>query len=116
MRQKHSIFAVILMLVAAVIFTLTLLPSLLWYSGPRFRTYRRLYRAIDVGMTREEVHAAIDKCYPPDGRRSRPDVWEDTTNSLCMFMDPEQHTEPNCEGIFLKMASNRVIEKTYSMD
>lgn len=82
----------------------------------RFRTYKRFYRDIQVGMTREQVLAALEKHYPPDGPRKRPTLVTDSPSSLGFFMNPETSREPNCEGIFLTFEDGRVTRMGYSPD
>src|SRR5687768_3789322 len=69
----------------------------------RFRTYKRFYSAIEIGMTREQVLAAMERYYPADGKRMQPKIMSDTPTDLGFFMNPESSREPNCEGIFLKL-------------
>ena len=82
----------------------------------RFRTYKGFYRDIQVGMTREQVLAALARRYPKTGTRQPPRLMQDETNSLGFFMNPETFREPNCEGIFLKLEAGRVASKVYSAD
>jgi len=82
----------------------------------RFRTYKAFYSDIREGMTREEVFTCIAKHYPEQGERCKPTILSDTNTALEFFMDPEDSQQPNCEGIFLKMKSGKVIEKEYSPD
>ena len=82
----------------------------------RFRTYKAFYGDIQIGMTRDEVFAALDRRYPKSGARQRPKVMEDTADRLGFFMNPETSREPNCEGIFLKVEKGRVKSKVYSPD
>jgi hypothetical protein len=82
----------------------------------RFRTYKAFYGDIQIGMTRDEVFAALDRRYPKSGARQRPKVMDDTADSLGFFMNPETSREPNCEGIFLKLEKGRVKSKEYSPD
>ena len=82
----------------------------------RFRTYKNFYQDIQVGMTREQVLAAMERRYPKDGPRKRPKIMGDTPEALGFFMDPETSREPNCEGIFLQFESGRVTKKQYSAD
>jgi|SRR5882724_5758057 len=82
----------------------------------RFRTYKAFYRDIQIGMTRDEVFAALDRRYPKSGARQRPKVMDDTVESLGFFLNPETSREPNCEGIFLKLEKGRVKKKDYSPD
>jgi hypothetical protein len=86
------------------------------FVDKRFRTYKAFYRDIHVGMTREEVIAAMDRRYPADGPRQRPKIMSDESGELGFFMDPENSREPNCEGIFLTLESGRVVKKQYSPD
>jgi len=83
---------------------------------PRFTNYHRLFLAIEPGMTREEVEETIDSHYPAHGERKRPTYWDDTPHHLGLFMNPEHHREPNCEGISIRFADNIVVGKGYSMD
>lgn len=82
----------------------------------RFRAYKAFYQEIQVGMTREQVLAAMERRYPKDGPRKRPKIMGDTPEALGFFMDPETSREPNCEGIFLQLESGRVTKKQYSAD
>jgi hypothetical protein len=82
----------------------------------RFKAYRTFYQEIKVGMTREQVLAALERCYPTNGPRKRPTILRDTPEVLGFFMHPETSSEPNCEGIFLTLESGRVTRKVYSPD
>jgi len=82
----------------------------------RFRTYKRLYRDIEVGMTRAEVMNLLERHYPSDGKRLPPTLLEDTDTRIGFFMNPEGSREPNCEGIFLQMQDDAVVKKSYSAD
>ena len=82
----------------------------------RFRTYKAFYSDIRVGMTREQVLAAMEQRYPTNSPRKRPTIMDDTLTSLGFFMNPETSREPNCEGIFLTLDSNRVTKIEYSPD
>ena len=66
----------------------------------RFRTYK-LFGDIEVGMSRAKVMTLVDQHYPSEGERLRPNIIEDSDKKLSFFMNPEDSTEPNCEGIFL---------------
>lgn len=118
-RTKRRIVTVIMILLALA-FTvpagfvfLAFHPELV---DGRFRTYKRFYRDIQVGMTREQVLAAMEKHYPPNGPRKRPMIIDDTPRSLDFFMNPETSREPNCEGIFLTLEAGRVTRMSYSAD
>jgi len=82
----------------------------------RFRTYKRFYGDIQVGMTREQVLTAMEQRYPTNGPRERPKVLNDTPEGLGFLMNPEPSREPNSEGIFLALESGRVTKIVYSAD
>jgi hypothetical protein len=110
----------VLMIVLAFIFLapavfvfLALHPELI---DDRFRTYKAFYRDIHEGMTREEVYTALERHYPKDGNRQRPTIFRDTSDRLEFVMNPETSREPNCEGIFMTLKTNHVIQKQYSPD
>jgi len=87
-----------------------------WLVDSRFRTYRKFYEEIEIGMTREQVLAALERRYPTDGPRKRPKILNDTPEGLGFFMNPETSREPNCEGIFLTLEGGRVTKRVYSAD
>src|SRR5947208_16535392 len=82
----------------------------------RFRTYKAFYGDIKVGMTHDQVIAAMEARYPKNGKRQRPKIMSDTAEQLGFFMNPETSREPNCEGIFLTLTNGCVVSKTYSPD
>jgi len=82
----------------------------------RYKTYKQLYGDIHVGMSRAEVMTLIDQHYPSEGKRLRPKIIEDSDKKLSFFMNPEDSTEPNCEGIFLRIQDDSVIKKSYARD
>lgn len=82
----------------------------------RFRTHKAFYSDIQIGMTRDEVFAVLDLCYPKSGARQRPQTLDDTPQALNFFMNPETSHEPNCEGIFLTLTNGHVVKKQYSAD
>ena len=82
----------------------------------RFKTYKQLFGDIEVGMSRADVMTLIDQHYPSEGERLRPNIIEDSDKKLGFFMNPEDSTEPNCEGIFLEMQDNKVVRKSYARD
>ena len=82
----------------------------------RFKTYKYLFRDVEVGMSRAEVITLVDQHYPSEGERLRPNIIEDSEKNLSFFMNPEDSTEPNCEGIFLEMQDNKVVRKSYARD
>jgi hypothetical protein len=118
-RTQSRLVAGIMLLVALVSLApsayvvLAIFPEL---ADARFRTYKGFYRDIHVGMTREQVLAAMERRYPKSGKRQPPRILENATNRLGFFMNPEKSVEPNCEGIFLNLESNRVVSKVYSAD
>jgi len=82
----------------------------------RFRTYKAFYREIQIGMSRDDVLAVLDRCYPKSGPRQRPKIMNDAPDALGFFMNPETSREPNCEGIFLTLKNDHVTKKEYSPD
>ena len=82
----------------------------------RYKTYKQLFGDIEVGMSRAEVMTLVDRHYPSEGERLPPDVIEDSDKKLSFFMNPEDSTEPNCEGIFLKLENDAVVKKSYARD
>ena len=82
----------------------------------RFKTYKQLFGDIEVGMSRADVMTLIDQHYPSEGERLRPNIIEDSDKKLGFFMNPEDSTEPNCEGIFLRMQGDKVVRKSYARD
>lgn len=81
----------------------------------RFRTFKAFYRAIETGMTTNEVFSVVDQYYPKSGRR-RPKMMYQQPEDLFFHMDPEGSREPNCETIFLKLDRGRVKTKEYIPD
>ncbi len=82
----------------------------------RFRTYKQLYGDIQVGMSRAEVMALVEKHYPTEGKRLRPKVLENSEDRIGFLMNPEDSRSPNCEGIFLQMQDDAVVKKSYAAD
>jgi hypothetical protein len=111
-RALMIVLASVFLLPAACVF-IAVHPELV---DGRFRTYKRFYSDIQVGMTREQVLAAMERRYPADGPRERPKIMDDTPTSLGFFMNPETSREPNCEGIFLTLEGGSVTEIGYSPD
>jgi len=106
------VFALVFIAPAGYVF-LAFYPELI---DGRFRTYKAFHRDIHLGMTREQVLAALERRYPADGQRKRPKIMDDTPTSLGFFMNPETSREPNCEGIFLTLEGGRVTKIEYSPD
>ncbi len=111
-RVLMIVLALVFLLPAAYVF-LAFHPELV---DGRFRTYKGFYGDIQIGMTRDEVFAVLDRRYPKSGSRQRPKVMDDTDDRLGFFMNPETSREPNCEGIFLRLERGRVKSKDYSPD
>ena len=107
------IAATLTLLVPAGLVLRALYPELL---DNRFRTYKMFYADIHVGMTREQVFAALARHYPTNGVRKSPTILQDTPKALGFFMNPETSSEPGCEGIFLTMEEGRVANRKYSPD
>ena len=82
----------------------------------RYKTYKQLYGDIHVGMNRAEVMTLVDRHYPSEGERLPPEIIEDSDKKLSFIMNPEDSTEPNCEGIFLKLENDAVVKKSYARD
>ena len=114
-RLKRSLLIVcaLFLLAPSGLVVVILKPELV---DARFRTYKRLYRDIQVGMSRSQVIELVDRHYPSVGKRLRPKVLEDSDARLDFFMNPENSTQPNCEGIFLRMQEDKVVKKSYSAD
>ena len=111
-RAALLLLALVCVMPAAYLFCI-LHPELF---DARFRAYKGFYRDIRVGMTRDDVLAALERRYPPGGQRQKPKMWQDDSQTLNFFMNPEHSNEPNCEGIFLSMNHGRVAAKHYSPD
>ena len=107
------IMVALVLLAPSVLVAVTLKPEII---DGRFRTYKRFYRDIQVGMLRNQVMGLVNRHYPSDGIRHRPNVITDTKDSLSFFMNSEGAREPNCEGIFLLMQNYKVVKKQYSVD
>jgi drug/metabolite transporter superfamily protein YnfA len=82
----------------------------------RFRAFKQLYGEIHAEMTRDEVLQLVDQHYPVGGLRGAPKLYEESSEKLGFFMNPEFSTEPNCEAIILTMRVGRVERKEYSPD
>ncbi len=113
----------VMSMVMGVLALVFLLPAVYVFLGfhpelidARFRTYKTLYRDIQIGMTRNEVLATVDRLYPKAGKRQRPKVFDDQPDQLGFFMNPETSTEPNCEGISVMFKNGRVTKKEYLPD
>ena len=92
---------------------LVLAPEL---HDPRFRTYKRFYNDLRLGMTQAEILAAVEKHYPKNGRRQSPKMSIEGKDYVGFFMNPENSGEPNCEGIFVYLENGRVQRIIYSPD
>ena len=119
-RCRGRVFKVLLVMLACVSAMpagLVVLVSYPEWVDPRFRVYKDFFAAIQPGMSRSDVKVLLEKHYPEGGTRSRPIVFLEDEDSLNFFMHPEAgRTEPNCEGILLKLENDLVTAKTYSPD
>ena len=113
LKRSILIMVTLVLLAPSAFVAVKLKPELV---DGRFRTYKRLYRDICVGMSRSEVIELVDRHYPAGGNRPRPRIIKDSDARLDFFMNPENSTEPNCEGIFLQMQEDKVVKKSYSAD
>jgi hypothetical protein len=82
----------------------------------RYRAYKAFYRDIELGMTRDEVFALLERHYPESGERGRPRTLPEQPDEIVLFMDPEESREPTVEGILLDLEDGRVARKRYSPD
>ena len=82
----------------------------------RFRTHKAFYRDIQVGMTRDQVLAAMETRYPQNGKRQRPKILENEPGKLSFLMNRERSSRPHLEAIYLSLQNGRVISKDYSPD
>lgn len=81
----------------------------------RYRSFKKFYRRIEIGMNREEVFRIQGICYPANGSRQAPqmaaglhDVW--------FTLNPEGQREPNCEMFGVRFDQGKVASKSYSRD
>ena len=81
------------------------------WRDPRFAAFHRLYSRIHPGMTRKELQQTIERVYPADSPRKRPNFHVDEPTQVILFME-----NGGCEGIMLTMANGRVVSKHYSPD
>lgn len=100
--------------VAPAIFIFVMLHPALFDA--RFHAFQGFYDDILVDMTRDEVNSLLERHYPKQGARQRPNIIEDASGRLGFFMNPETSREPNCEGIFLTFKDGRVAEIKYLAD
>jgi S-formylglutathione hydrolase FrmB len=87
-----------------------------WLVDARYRTYLKFYWSIRQNMTRAEVIAVMHDFYPPSDGRLAPIMIEDSSASLSFYMNPEDQSEPDTEGISLKMEDGRVTATKYIAD
>ena len=113
LKRGILIMAALFLLTPSGVALLCIKPELV---DGRYKTYKQLYGDIHVGMNRAEVMTLVDRHYPSGGGRLPPDVIEDSDKKLSFFMNPEDSTEPNCEGIFLQMEDDKVVTKSYARD
>ena len=113
LKRGILILAALFLLVPSGVALIGFKPELV---DDRFKTYKQLFGDIEVGMSRADVMTLIDQHYPSEGERLRPNLIEDSDKKLSFFMNPEDSTEPNCEGIFLRMQGDKVVRKSYARD
>lgn len=113
LKRGILILAALFLLVPSGVALIGFKPELV---DDRFKTYKQLFGDIEVGMSRADVMTLIDQHYPSEGERLRPNIIEDSYKKLSFFMNPEDSTEPNCEGIFLRMQGDKVVRKSYARD
>jgi len=112
---KKVVYAIITLtlLFVPAFFTEVFAPE---FNDARFRTYKRFYRDIEVGMTRADVEQLITKHYPHGGKRGTPITNHDSEDYLYYWMDPEGTREPNCEGISIQFQDGKIVKKDYIPD
>ena len=113
LKRGILIVAALFLLTPSGVALMVLKPELI---DGRYKTYKQLYGDIDIGMSRAQVMTLVDQYYPSGGKRLRPTIVEDSDKKLSFWMNPEDSTEPNCEGIFLRMQDNKVVRKSYARD
>ena len=113
LKRGVLIVAALFLLTPSGVALMVLKPELI---DGRYKTYKQLYGDIDIGMSRAQVMTLVDQYYPSGGKRLRPTIVEDSDKKLSFWMNPEDSTEPNCEGIFLRMQNNKVVRKSYARD
>lgn len=82
----------------------------------RFRSFKRLHSALQVGMERQEILDEVERCYPAGAARRRPVVLFDDERHWMLRMDPEGAREPNCESILIDTVDGRASRVRYSAD
>lgn len=114
-RMKRGLFGfvVLVLLVPSALALIVIKPELV---DARIRTYKQLYGDIQVGMSRADVMTLVERHYPAEGRRLRPQVIENTEERLSFHMNPEGAKGPNCEGISVNLYEDKVVYKFYSRD
>ena len=82
----------------------------------RVRAYKAFYSDVRVGMTRDELSTLLQRDYPEGGPRQRPKIVVETLDHVSFCMSPEGETDPNCEGITVRLQDGRVTAKEYVRD
>ena len=83
----------------------------------RVAHFVKFFKAIKVGMPREEAVETLDRFYPQGGARVAPELTTDDADRMHFRMDTEGQGEPNAEGISVLFdADGRVERKYYSPD
>jgi hypothetical protein len=116
-KRAFLFIAAVALLAPSALVTIALKSELV---DARFRTFKKFYSDIHVGMTRAEVMTLLSRHYPLNGKRHAPTIQDNpiskTESRLDFVMNPEDSTEPNCEWIFLEMRDDKVQKKDYSPD
>ena len=82
----------------------------------RVAAYKTFYSHLQVGMTRDDVSALVERDYPSGGPRQRPKIVVETQDHVSFCMSPEGERDPNCEGIYITFRDGRVSQKEYVRD
>jgi hypothetical protein len=105
--------AIALVVLPALVFGAALFPELF---DARIRTYKRFYRNVEVGMTRDELLAVMRTTYEAAPQFAPPRLMTDTPERIFFLMDPQDSGGPNAEGIGFTLTSGKVSHKSYARD
>ena len=79
------------------------------------KPYKRLFAAIQVGMTEQEVMTLLHREFPDDGRFPVPARYDFRPGAIDFALDPKESAW-NAEAIILQLLNGRVAAKQYSRD
>ena len=79
------------------------------------KPYKRFFAAIQVGMTEQEVLAALHREFPDGGKLPVPVRRDFAPNQMAFFLDPNESAW-NAEAILVQLTDGRVVSKRYSPD